>query len=144
MLTLTVTAIYHRSVAVRERKCSVKRFICLALALIPVVAAHAQSGAVTGTWAVVANVSGNQSELSCTFAQKEGELTGSCKGDRGSYAITGKVEGKTVSWQYDTEYEGQKLTPVYTGTLESAEKIVGTVDVRGMGLGGEFTATKAK
>jgi hypothetical protein len=42
------------------------------------------------------------------------------------------------------EYEGQKLTPVYSGTLESAEKIAGTVDVQGMGLGGEFTATKAK
>jgi hypothetical protein len=121
-----------------------RRFLCLAVALIPVLAAQAQSGSVGGTWTVVANVSGNQSEQSCSFAQKEGELTGTCKGERGSFSITGKVDGKAVTWQYETEYEGQKLTPVYTGTLESAEKIVGSVDVRGMGVGGEFTATKGK
>jgi hypothetical protein len=44
----------------------------------------------------------------------------------------------------DTEYEGQRLTPVYSGAVESQEKIAGTVDVRGMGVSGEFTATKAK
>jgi hypothetical protein len=42
------------------------------------------------------------------------------------------------------EYEGQRLTPVYSGTLESTDKIVGSVDVQGMGVGGEFTATRAK
>jgi hypothetical protein len=42
------------------------------------------------------------------------------------------------------DYEGQKLTPAYTGTLESADKMAGTVTIGGMGLGGEFTATRAK
>jgi len=31
-----------------------------------------------------------------------------------------------------------------SGKIESPEKISGTVDVRGMGLTGEFTATKSK
>jgi hypothetical protein len=88
--------------------------------------------------------SNNQSEQTCSFTNKDTDLTGTCKGERGSVTIAGKIEGKTVSWQFHTEYEGQKLTPVYTGTIESAEKIVGTVDVQGMGLSGEFTATKAK
>jgi len=114
------------------------------LALVSTVAAQAQSGSVSGTWTVTATVSGNQSEQSCTFAQKDTDLTGTCKGERGSFSITGKPDGKKVTWQFDMEYEGQKLTPVYSGTLESAEKIVGTVDVQGMGVGGEFTATKAQ
>jgi hypothetical protein len=103
-----------------------------------------EPAAVAGTWNVVANVGGNQSEQACTFVQKDGELTGSCKGERGTYPLTGKVDGKSITWQFEIEYEGQKLIPVYTGTLESADKIAGAVDVQGMGIGGEFTATRAK
>jgi hypothetical protein len=92
---------------------------------------------------VSSSISGSQSEQTCTFTQKETELTGACKSDRGELPITGKVDGKTVTWQFDTEYEGQKLTPVYSGTLE-ADKIAGSVNVQRMGVGGEFTATRAK
>ena len=106
--------------------------------------ARFQPASVAGTWDVVANVGGSQSEQTCTFVQKDGELTGSCKGQRGTYSVTGKVDGKSVTWQFEIEYEGQRLIPVYTGTLESADKIAGGVDVQGMGIGGEFTATRAK
>lgn len=99
---------------------------------------------VAGTWNVVANVGGTQSDQTCTFVQKDSELTGSCKGERGTYPVTGKVDGKSITWQFEVEYEGQKLIPVYTGTLESSDKIAGGVDVQGMGIGGEFTATRAK
>jgi hypothetical protein len=122
----------------------VTRLLFLALALASTVPAQAQSVSLTGTWAVIADISGNQSEQTCTFTHKDTQLTGSCEGERGSVTITGKIEGKTVTWQFDTEYEGQRLTPVYTGTIESAEKVVGTVDVQGMGVSGEFTATKGK
>ena len=49
-----------------------------------------------------------------------------------------------MSGQFEIEYEGHKLMPVYTGTLESADKIAGGVDVQGTGIGGEFAATRAK
>ena len=71
-------------------------------------------------------------------------MTGSCKGERGTYPVSGKVDGKSITWQFEIEYEGQKLIPVYTGTLESADKIAGAVDVQDMGVGGEFAATRAK
>jgi len=89
-------------------------------------------------------VSGNQSESNCTFTQKDADLTGSCTSDRGTVTITGKVEAKTVNWQFDTPYEGQTLTVYYSGTPQSAEKITGTVNVQPMNVSGEFTATKAK
>ena len=114
--------------------------LTLALAL----AVGFQPASVAGTWNVVANVGGTQSEQTCTFIQKDSELTGNCKGERGTYPVTGKVDGKSVTWQFEIEYEGQRLIPVYTGTIESADKIAGGVDVQGMGIGGEFTATRAK
>jgi hypothetical protein len=114
------------------------------IALLAPVAPQSQSASLTGAWRVSSNVSGTQSDQTCTFTQKDAALTGTCDGDRGTVSIAGQVDGKTVTWQFEMEYEGQKLTPVYSGTLESPEKIVGTVDVRGMGVGGEFTATKAK
>jgi hypothetical protein len=120
------------------------RLLFLAIALAAPLAPQTQSVSVSGTWTVSSSISGNQSEQTCTFTQKDAELTGSCEGDRGTVSIAGKIDGKNVTWQFDTEYEGQKLTPVYSGTVESPEKIVGTVDIREMGVNGEFTATKAK
>ena len=106
--------------------------------------AQTPSTSVAGTWTVRADVSGNQSESTCTFTQKEADLTASCTSDRGTLMLTGKVEGKTVSWQFDTQYEGQTLTVYYSGTAQSAEKIAGTINVQPMNVSGEFTATKAK
>lgn len=128
----------------RRKEAPVHQLLVLAVAIVSTVAVQAQPASVSGTWTVSNNISGSQSEQTCSFTQKDTELSGTCKGERGSVSITGKIDGKKVAWQYDTEYEGQKLTPVYTGTLESAEKIVGNVDVQGMGVSGDFTATKTK
>ena len=116
----------------------------LTLTLVSAAAFQAQPASVGGAWTVRADISGNQSESNCTFTQKEADLTGTCKSDRGSVMITGKVDGKTVSWQFDTQYEGQTLTVYYSGTSQSDEKITGTVNVQPMNVSGEFTATKAK
>jgi len=116
----------------------------LALTLISSAAPQAQPASVGGTWTVRADISGNQSESSCTFTQKESDLTGTCNSDRGAVMVTGKVDGKTVNWQFDTQYEGQTLTVYYSGTSQSEEKITGTVNVQPMNVSGEFTAAKKK
>ncbi len=130
---------------------TVKALIFLGLAIITSAAAQATPPAqtsspasVAGTWTVKADVSGNQSESNCTFTQKDADLTGSCTSDRGTVMITGKVDGKTVNWQFDTPYEGQTLTVYYSGTTQSAEKISGTINVQPMNVSGDFTATKTK
>ena len=115
-----------------------------AVAAASTVAAAAQPVSLTGAWAVTATVSGNESSQTCAFTQKDNELAGTCKGERGEVTIAGKVDGKNVTWKFQIEYEGQILTPVYTGTLESADKISGAIDVQGMGVTGEFVATRAK
>jgi hypothetical protein len=120
------------------------RFASCAAVVFVVTGADAQQVSLTGAWSVTATVSGNESSQTCAFTHKDSELTGTCKGERGEVTIAGKVDGKNVTWKFQIEYEGQILTPVYTGTIESADKISGGVDVQGMGVTGEFVATRAK
>jgi len=120
-----------------------KRLLLFALALVPIGAA-AQPVSVGGRWEVSANVGGTASNMTCTFTQKDTDLTGSCETDQAPYEVAGKVDGKTVTWQFKTEYEGQTLTVVYSGTLDSPDKFAGTVDVQPLGVSGDFNATRAK
>jgi hypothetical protein len=96
---------------------------------------------VTGKWQVAITVSGNDREQSCTFTQKEAELTGNCATEGGSAPISGKVEDKKVTWTYKANYQGSPLTVVFRGNLESATKITGTVVAEELGFEGQFTAT---
>ncbi|MEO8480805.1 MAG: hypothetical protein ABI634_01260 [Acidobacteriota bacterium] len=133
-----------------------KRLLVLALVVVPAVALAQQpapapaptptpaAGTASGAWDVMANIGGADIAMKCTMTQKDADLSGSCASDQSTNALTGKLDGKKVTWQFDTVYEGQTLTVVYVGTLETAEKIVGTVDVRPMAVSGDFTATKAK
>ncbi len=105
-------------------------------------AALAQNSAVEGRWKVHSNISGYESDVECSFTVKDGTLTGACKGEQGSQEITGKVEGSNVTWQQKAEYNGQELTIVYSGKVDSG-KLAGTIDVQPLNAAGEFSATKA-
>jgi hypothetical protein len=121
----------------------VKRLLLLTLALASSVAVSAEPVSVAGRWEVSANVGGTASDMDCTFKQKDTELTGSCETDQTPHEIMGKVDSKTVTWQFNTQYEGQTLTVVYSGTLDE-DKMVGTVDVQPLGVSGDFKARRAK
>jgi hypothetical protein len=100
----------------------------------------AQDGSLAGKWKIHSVIGGNEGNMDCAFALKGSELTGTC--GEGTQ-VKGKVEGKNITWQRNVEYSGQSLTLVYTGKADS-DKIAGTVEVQGMGAGGEFTATRVK
>jgi hypothetical protein len=104
----------------------------------------ADNPSLTGKWKIHQTVAGNESDSDCTFTQKDNELTGSCTADQGSGKITGKVDGNKISWSYETEYNGSPLTVKFTGTLDSAGKIAGSVTVEQFGVDGDFTATPVK
>jgi hypothetical protein len=97
-----------------------------------------------GKWTLHYNISGNEGDLACTFDQTEKTFTGPCKGEDGSVSVTGKLEESKITFQYKTEYNGETLTIVYTGKMESPAKVAGTVDVQPMGVDGEFTLTQSK
>jgi hypothetical protein len=117
------------------------------LLVFPAVAAAiviVQTTSVAGKWEINANVGGTSSYIVCTFTQKDADLTGTCEGEQGPREITGKVDGKSVTWQFNTQWEGQTLTVYYKGTLQSPEKMTGTVDVQPLSVNGDFTATRPK
>jgi hypothetical protein len=101
------------------------------------------SDSVAGKWQIHQSIVGNDSDLSCTFAQSGDELSGTCDGAMGSVKISGKVAENKVTWTVQTEYNGAPLTMKYSGTLASA-KMTGGVSVDPYGVEGEFTATPAK
>ncbi len=98
-----------------------------------------------GKWKIHNDFSGNESDVTCTFTQKDKDLSGSCKTDKGDAPLTGKVDGKTITFQYDSEYEGTPLTAKYSGAFDSTgAKLAGTVTVDAFSAEGDFTGTPAK
>ena len=118
------------------------------LLVVMVLLARAEGGlqpaSIAGRWTVNSNISGNISEVACTFEQNDADLTGTCEAPQGPLAITGKVDGTKVAWQFDIVWEGQPLTLYYSGTLDADAKIVGTVDVQPVAATGDFSATQSK
>ena len=113
------------------------------LALAGLAAFAADDASMSGKWQVHTSIAGNQSEQSCTFTQKGSELKGSCTTqDRGTVEITGKVSGKKVTWMYKSEHDGTPLTVNYEATVDSADKIAGSVSVPEFSVDGDFTATR--
>ena len=105
-------------------------------------AAGAQLPTVDGQCDVHANVGGTASDMTCTFTSKDADVTGTCESDQFSHDVTGKVDGKTITWQFNTPWEGQTLTVTYSGTLDGADKMKGTVDVQPLSVTGDFTAAR--
>ena len=95
----------------------------------------------TGKWTIHNSIAGNESDMACTFAQTDNKLSGSCKSNDKDLQVTGSLDGKKLTWKYDSDYNGSPLTLTYTATLEDAGKFAGTVDVQPFGVTGDFTAT---
>jgi hypothetical protein len=108
------------------------------------VAVAADSASISGKWQVHTSIAGNESDSTCTFVQKDAELSGSCTSDQGTVNVTGKVDGKKVSWSFKSEYQGTPLTVNHEGALTTDNKITGTVTVPEFSVDGDFTATQAK
>lgn len=109
-----------------------------------VMAFAAESPSLAGKWQIHNNISGNESDIVCTWTQTGGDLGGSCSSDTGPVNITGKVNDKKVSWIYKSQYNGGPITLTYKGMMESGNKISGSVNVEEYGAEGDFTATQAK
>jgi hypothetical protein len=105
----------------------------------------ADNPSLSGNWMVHSSIAGNDNDQNCVFTQKDTSLTGSCvSADKTTVEITGKVDGKKVSWAYKSEYNGTPLTVQFEGSLDSANKIAGTVSVPEFNADGDFSATPAK
>jgi hypothetical protein len=63
---------------------------------------------VSGTWSLTMQWPGDrQSTGVCTFEQDGRKLSGKCGGDD-RFAITGQVEDKRLTWEFDVEQNGNR------------------------------------
>jgi hypothetical protein len=109
---------------------------------IAVDAAAADIPSLAGKWAVHMNIAGNEADLSCTFSQKENELSGNCTGDQASGPIKGAIEGSKAKWTMQNEKNNTAIE--YDGTVGSDGKITGKNNVPQYSVGGDFSATRVK
>jgi hypothetical protein len=112
--------------------------------LLAAAAVAADTPSVSGKWQVHTSISGNESDSVCTFTQKDGSLSGNCAGERGTFEITGKIDGTKVTWSYKSDYNGTPLTVKYDGALNATTGMKGNVEVPEFGVAGDFTATQSK
>jgi hypothetical protein len=120
--------------------------IALVIALAPA-SGFAQGGggaSLSGTWKVSGDVVGNAVDLVCTFNQDGKKLAGSCRqaGAEKANEIAGEVDDKKVTWKFDSEYEGRKITLTFTGALDASSQLKGGIDVQPFGVSGDFSAKK--
>ena len=106
---------------------SIQKVIFMKLLVLPLLLAFASAltfaadkASLSGNWQVHSSVAGNDNDQSCTFTQKDNDLTGTCTtNENKNVNITGKVDGKTVTWSYKSEYNGSPLTVNFEGKLDS-------------------------
>lgn len=117
-----------------------KRLYALALlSALPVLAADPS---LNGSWKFALNVNGNTYDMVCTFQQDGEKLAGSCKSTESENPVSGHVDGQKVTFQHQTPYNGDTLTLTYTGTINSATEIKGSLDVQPYAVTGDFTGQK--
>jgi hypothetical protein len=121
-----------------------KKLLASSALLFATAAYAAGATSLTGQWAVHSSVSGNEFDQVCNFVQTDNKLTGTCKFNEKDVPVTGSVDGKKVTWQYEIDYNGSPLTQVYTATLDDSDKITGGIEVQPYGVTGDFTATPVK
>lgn len=116
-----------------------KRLICfLVFASLPAFAED-----FSGVWKVDGSVADNPVVATCTFKQTDNQISGSCKMDSDqALTVKGEVKDKQVTWKYDLEHEGTVYTLTYTGTMDSATSMKGTISVDPSDSEGDFTAKK--
>jgi hypothetical protein len=110
-----------------------------ALALAPAMVSAAD---LSGVWKLNLDIQGMPIPLTCTFAQMDKALSGTCDGADGKpAALTGSVDGGKLAWTYDTVFQGMPMHVAYTGEVKADNSISGAVEGTG-GASGTFTGTK--
>ncbi len=98
---------------------------------------------VAGSWVLDTSVMNNALKLSCDLTQQGKKLGGKCAGPGplGELAVTGAVNGKSVTVQFDVSSFGPTLTFQHRGEVDAqGGTIKGTLNV--MGSDSAFTMTK--
>jgi hypothetical protein len=113
----------------------------IVLVLFPLAALAADA---SGTWTATFDTQVGQQSYIYTFMVKGTQLTGRAKSANGDVEITeGKVDGNTLSFVENLNFQGMDLRIVYKGTLASDSEIKFTRTVADI-IMEEFVAKRSK
>jgi hypothetical protein len=107
--------------------------LCIAVCLL--------AADVTGTWKFTVETDQGSGDPTFTLKQNGEQLTGTYSGLFGKRDITGSVKGDKIEIRFQAEMQGQSFEIKYSGTIESATRMKGAVDLGGM-ASGTWTAAK--
>jgi len=99
---------------------------------------------VSGNWNFTVVYEGGQGTPTVRLAQRGDTLTGRYSSATfGELDLKGSIKGKDFNFQVTTSAGGDPFTMTFTGTVERADALRGTVDLGGNGSA-TFIATRAK
>ncbi len=97
---------------------------------------------ISGTWNFSVDLDeGGHGDPTFVFKQEGEMLTGTYSGPLGEQKVTGTVKGDQAVFEFEFKREDQTYKATYTGKIESAAKMTGTVELGGQAKG-KWTATK--
>lgn len=98
----------------------------------------------SGNWAFTVVYEGGQGSPTVRLSQRGDTLTGRYISQAfGELDVNGTVKGKEFTFWFTTSAGGDPFTMTFTGTVESAAALKGTVDLGGNGSG-TFTASRRR
>ena len=100
------------------------------------------SRTIAGTWSLDTEVMGYTGSAVCALAQEGSKIAGKCTSEGVDRPVTGEIAGGKYSFQHASEWEGQALTIVYSGTLDSDTALAGSMTVQPFDVAGTFKAKK--
>lgn len=97
---------------------------------------------ISGTWVFSVDLEGGgHGDPTFVFKQDKETLTGSYDGPLGQFKVAGTIKENIAVFGFEFTNDGETRKASYTGTVESATKMTGTMELSG-GPKGKWTATK--
>ncbi len=126
-----------------------RHFAAFVLAASPVLVSLSAPPAGAGTslagaWTIESSFAGANRSDTCSLKQAGEKLTGSCIGDDGTLLeLRGQVEGDTVRWRIESDWNGSPFTLAYTARLKTPDQLEGSYEMQPFKMTGSISGSRA-
>jgi hypothetical protein len=101
-----------------------RQWLAVLIFVLAVPARAAMAADISGKWTASFDTQIGQQNYTYEFAVKDGVLTGKAKSENGETTLqNGKVEGETVTFVENLQFQGMDIRIVYTGKITSGDEI---------------------